>query len=171
MKKTLLLSASFEVLSFIDIKKAIKLIVKDKAEIINHWEDETIIWSSGSLEHPAILKLKTPFRRNFYNAAFSRKALIKRDESKCQYCGIKLTPSQITIDHIKPRVQGGGNSFTNCVVSCQACNSKKGEKTLEQAEMQLLKRPTHPSFIGRYGGIEEPKELHWHETWDQFLNY
>lgn len=170
MKKTLLLSASFEVLAFINLKKAVKLIVKDKVEIIENWQDDHITWGSGSIKHPSVLKLKSTFRRNFFSAAFSRRALIKRDESRCQYCWIKLTASQITIDHIKPRVQGGDNSFTNCVVCCQACNSKKGDKTLEQAGMKLLKKPTHPSFTDRYG-LSTTEEKHWNEVWDSFLSY
>src|ERR1700676_4169845 len=103
-KKTLLLNASYEVLNFIPYRKALKLIVKDKVETISTWDD-WVIWGSGKIKHPAILRLKNHVRRNYFNSNFSRKAVVKRDRSLCQYCGKKLTASQITIDHVMPRAQ------------------------------------------------------------------
>ncbi len=122
LQKTLLLSASYEAISFINYKKVIKLVIKDKVEIIENW-DNNISWFSGEMKLPAILRLKNNIRINFFNLNFSRKSVIKRDNSKCQYCNIKLSSSQITIDHIIPRAQGGKTSFTNCVVSCKFCNN------------------------------------------------
>lgn len=164
--KTLLLNASYEVLSFISDRKAMKLIVKDKVEIISSW-DAVIIWGSGRIKHPAILRLKNHVRRSYFNSNFSRKALIKRDRSSCQYCGVKLTASQITVDHVKPRAQGGITSFVNCVVSCQDCNNSKADKTPEQAGMKLFKKPTHPSFSANYY-VADPQDF-WHDTWNDFL--
>jgi len=166
-KKTLLLNASYEVLSFIPERKAFKLLFKeDKVEVISDW-DEYIVWGTGRIKHPSILRLKSHVRRNYYNSNFSRKALIKRDKSTCQYCAKKLTASQITIDHVLPRAQGGITSFTNCVVCCQVCNNKKADKTPEQAAMVLLKRPAHPSFSSHHY-VADPQE-YWHKDWDDFL--
>lgn len=165
-KKTLLLNASYEVLSFIPEKKVFKFLVKDKVEVVSTWE-EFITWGSGKLKHPSILRLKNHVRRNFFNANFSRKALIKRDKGICQYCSKKLIASQITIDHVLPRAQGGGTSFTNCVICCQTCNAKKADRTPEQAAMVLLKKPTHPSFTACYY-VSDPQD-HWHHDWDDFL--
>jgi hypothetical protein len=167
MKKTLILSANYEVLNFVAEKKALKFVFSDKAEIISNWDDE-INWSSGRIKHPSILKLKKSFKRSFYNANFTRKDVVRRDDGTCQYCAKKLTPSQITIDHIIPRSLGGINSYTNCVVSCQECNSKKGNNTLEQSGMKLLKRPAHPSFTNSH--IIPENEEHWHSDWDNFVN-
>ena len=164
--KTLLLNAGYEVLHFINDRKMLKLITKNKVEIISEWE-EYIIWNSGKMKHPSILKLKEHVRRNYFNSNFSRKALIKRDKSSCQYCSKKLTASQITIDHVLPRCQGGITSFINCVVSCQDCNSKKADKTPEQAKMALLKKPSHPTFSSHYY-VADPQE-YWHPDWDQFM--
>jgi len=167
-KKTLLLSASYEVISFIPERKAFKLFFndKDKVEVISSWDDE-ITWSSGKVKHPSILRLKNYVRRNYYNSNFSRKALVKRDKSTCQFCAKKLVASQITIDHVLPRAQGGVTSFTNCVVSCQICNNKKADRTPEQAKMTLLKKPTHPSFSSNIY-VADPQE-YWHNDWDDFL--
>lgn len=166
-KKTLLLNASYEVLSFIPERKAYKLLIKDKVEVISAWEDD-INWFSGKIKHPSILRLKNHVRRNYFNSNFSRKALIKRDRSTCQYCNKKLSASQITIDHVLPRAQGGITSFTNCVVCCQMCNNKKADRTPEQSKMPLLKRPTHPSFSINHQYTTDSQEL-WHQDWNDFL--
>jgi 5-methylcytosine-specific restriction endonuclease McrA len=164
--KTLLLNASYEVLSFITEKKMMKLIVKEKVEVISTW-DSLITWSSGKIKHPSIVRLKKHVRRNYFNSNFSRKALVKRDRSVCQYCGRKLTASQITIDHVLPRAQGGITSFTNCVVSCQDCNNKKAAYTPEQANMKLLRKPTHPSFSMHHYASEQQEN--WSPDWDDYL--
>lgn len=165
-KKTLLLNASYEVLSFIPEKKVFKFLVKDKVEVVSTWE-ESFVWGAAKMKHPSILRLKNHVRRNYFNANFTRKALIKRDRATCQYCAKKLIASQITIDHVIPRAQGGGTSFFNCVISCQACNSKKADRTPEQACMTLLKKPTHPSFTACYY-VSDHQE-YWHNDWDDFL--
>lgn len=165
-KKTLLLNASYEVLSFIPERKVFKLLIKDKVEVISTWND-IILWGDSQLYHPSILRLKCHIKRNYSNTNFSRKALVKRDRSICQYCGRKLSASQITVDHILPRAQGGITSFTNCVISCYACNNKKADRTPEQASMTIFKKPTHPSFsVNHY--VSEPQD-YWHNDWDDFL--
>lgn len=166
-KKTLLLNASYEVLSFIPERKVFKLLFKDKVEIVSSWEDN-IVWGTGKIKHPSILRLKNHVRRNYFNSNFSRKAVVKRDRSSCQYCGKKLTASQITIDHVLPRAQKGITSFANCVVCCQVCNNLKADRTPEQANMKLLKKPTHPSFSAAHYYVSDPQE-HWHKDWDDFL--
>lgn len=167
-KKTLLLNASYEVLSFIPERKVYKLLIKDKVEIISSWEDD-IRWTDGKIKHPSILRLKNHVKRNYFNSNFSRKALVKRDRNTYQYCGKKLIASQITVDHVLPRAQGGVTSFTNCVVCCQICNNKKADKTPEQANMVLLKKPTHPSFSTQYY-VSDTQE-YWHTDWDGFLSH
>lgn len=166
-KKTLLLDASYQVQSFIELKKALKHIVKDKVEIVSTWDD-TINYGSGKIKLPAILRLKNSIKRPYFNSNFSRKALVKRDKSTCQYCSKKLSASQITVDHVLPRAQGGGTSYTNCVVSCQICNNKKADRTPEQASMKLLKKPTHPTYMSIRGAVDQQE--FWHKDWDDFLN-
>jgi len=168
-KKTLLLNASYEVLSFIPERKAFKLLCKDKVEIISTWDDIVLFGQDNSIRHPSILRLKKLVRKNYFNSNFSRKALVKRDKSCCQYCSIKLTASEITIDHVLPRAQGGKTSFLNCVVCCHDCNNKKADRTPEEAKMVLLKKPTHPSFAGHYN-VADPQK-YWHDDWDDFLGY
>lgn len=165
-KKALLLNSSYEVLSFIPERKVLKLIFKDKVEVISTWEDDCC-WISGKIRYPSILRLKNHVKIKYSNTNFSRKVLIKRDKNTCQYCEKKLIGSQITVDHILPKSQGGGTSFTNCVVCCQLCNGKKADRTPEQAGMYLLRKPTHPSFTTSYF-VYDQQEC-WHVDWDNFL--
>jgi 5-methylcytosine-specific restriction endonuclease McrA len=165
-KKTLLLDAAYQIVSFIPERKALKLLYKQKVEIISSWED-VIQWDTGEIKHPSILRLKSHVKKNYFNSNFSRKALVKRDRSTCQYCGRKLTASQITIDHVLPRAQGGVTSFVNCVVCCQICNNKKADHTPEQANIKLLRKPTHPSFSAHYY-VADPQEF-WHDDWSDYL--
>lgn len=164
--KTLLLNSSYEVLNFVNEKKCIKLLFKNKVDVISCWDDN-IVWGSGRIKHPSILRLKNHVRRNYFNSNFSRKALVKRDRNTCQYCHKKLAASQLTIDHIIPRSQGGITSFTNCVVCCQSCNIKKADKTIEESNMVLFKKPTHPSFSAQHC-ISDQQE-YWSVDWDDFL--
>lgn len=168
-KKTLLLNASYEVLSFIPERKAFKLLCKDKVEVISTWDDVIVFGQGNNIKHPSILRLKDLVRKNYFNSSFSRKALVKRDKNTCQYCGTKLTASEITIDHVFPRSKGGKTSFLNCVVCCHVCNNKKADRTPEDANMVLLKKPTHPSFAGHYN-VADPQK-YWHDDWDDFLGY
>ena len=165
-KRALLLSPYYEVINFVSFKKTIKLIINDKVEIISNWND-IINWDTGSMKYPSILRLKKSFSRNYLNSNFNRGALIKRDDSSCQYCNCKLARSQVTIDHIIPKAQGGTTTFTNCVVACHNCNNYKGNQTPEQAHMKLIKKPTHPSFLTGCYDINYPNE--WFDEWDNFI--
>ncbi|MCH2174323.1 MAG: HNH endonuclease [Lentisphaeria bacterium] len=79
-------------------------------------------------------------------ARLSRNAIFMRDQYTCQYCNKKFPKSELNIDHVLPRAQGGTNTWTNLVLSCIKCNSSKGNRTPEQAGMKLLKEPKEPHW-------------------------
>lgn len=171
-RRTLLLSSSYEFLSFVPEKKAIKLMFKNKAEIISSWGHKIPWLDNTNIEYPSILRLREPIKRstfNFYEKliSFNKYSLAKRDNNECQYCGKKLLFNEITIDHIIPRSRGGKNSFLNCVVSCMPCNNRKDSKTLEEAGLKLIKKPAIPSF-SKKDYIIDPS-IEWHPDWHNFL--
>jgi len=168
MKKTLLLNSSYEALSFISEIKVLKFILKEKVDIIANWNDY-IIWGNGKIQHPSILKLKMHVNIAAFKAQFSRGSLVKRDRGTCQYCYKKLKHSEITIDHVIPRAQGGKTSFLNCVISCNSCNNKKANKTPEEAKMPLIKKPIHPSF-SNHCYLNYKYDL-WNDEWDNYIFY
>jgi hypothetical protein len=167
-KRTLLLNNNYEVLGFIPERKTFILLWKDKVEVISNWDDE-VNWGTTKINHPAVIRLINLIkRRKYFNITFSKKLLFKRDNYQCLYCYKPLTDSQVTIDHVIPKYLGGKTSFTNCVTSCKECNNKKGNKTLEQAGMVLIKHPNYPPHMVGYN-IPSYYE-HWHQDWDYFVS-
>jgi 5-methylcytosine-specific restriction endonuclease McrA len=81
---------------------------------------------------------------------FSRRNVAKRDHHTCQYCGAQPGWALITVDHVLPRSQGGASSWANCVAACVPCNSRKADRTPEQAGMHLRKRPSRPDWKPHY---------------------
>jgi 5-methylcytosine-specific restriction endonuclease McrA len=70
--------------------------------------------------------------------ATRRMRVWRRDEGRCRFCGVTLTRSEFTLDHLLPRSKGGPDWDINLVVSCSPCNNQKGDKTLEEAGMELI---------------------------------
>lgn len=124
-------------------------------------EDEPFIrTASGPILVPEIMVTqysKVPFRK----VVFSRRNIWKRDQKRCQYCGIEPPPSEISIDHLVPRSKFGVTSFENCVLACTKCNLKKGNKTLQQAKMQLQKLKRLPDGTITTVYYDKPKRPVW----------
>ncbi|MEM1355295.1 MAG: HNH endonuclease [Planctomycetota bacterium] len=74
----------------------------------------------------------------------NRRNIFARDNNRCQYCGKKFPTSELSLDHVIPRSQGGGASWENLVCCCVGCNTKKGGRTPRQAGMPLIRKPTKP---------------------------
>jgi len=94
---------------------------------------------------PRIVRL-TRFDRVYHQPLrFSRRNLFARDKQSCQYCGQQLTLSQMSLDHVVPRSQGGNTNWENIVCCCVKCNTTKGGRTPGQARMQLQRQPRKPA--------------------------
>ncbi len=83
---------------------------------------------------------------------FSRLNIYARDRDTCQYCGRTLARTELNLDHVLPRTQGGKSSWENVVCSCIECNLKKGGRTPEQAGLRLLKKPVRPRWTPFFRG-------------------
>lgn len=83
---------------------------------------------------------------------FSRLNIYARDNDTCQYCGKNLPRSELNLDHVLPRSQGGKTTWENVVCSCVPCNLKKGGRTPEQADLRLLKKPVRPRWTPLFRG-------------------
>jgi 5-methylcytosine-specific restriction endonuclease McrA len=81
----------------------------------------------------------------YKKVVLTRKNILRRDSYKCAYCGRSDLP--LTIDHVIPKSRGGNDSWENLVCACTTCNNKKGDRTLEEANMILHSRPFKPSHI------------------------
>lgn len=93
---------------------------------------------------PRIIRLvgydKLPAQR----VKLNRRNLFARDHNRCQYCGGHFPTSELSIDHVVPRTQGGPDTWENLVCSCVRCNSRKGGRTPDQARMKLITKPVRP---------------------------
>lgn len=108
--------------------------------------DETIGLVDRVIKVPRVILLiaydRVPKRR----VRFSRHNIFSRDKNTCQYCGKNFSHSELNLDHIIPRSQGGTSTWENVVCSCHQCNRKKGGKTPEQARMKLIMQPKKPAW-------------------------
>lgn len=167
-KRTLLLNADYQPLTFLNERRALTFLAKEfidnnKVEILSTWDDEIRILDFDVL-FPATLKLKNLIYRSYKPLSFSRSELIKRDNNTCQFCSKKIYGTDITVDHIIPKSKGGQTSFINCVISCLPCNSKKGNMTLSECGMKLVKQPIHPVLYSH--DPFRDKITSWHEDWN-----
>jgi 5-methylcytosine-specific restriction endonuclease McrA len=124
----LVLNASYEPINFTDWKRAIVLLIKNKAQAL------------GKRVIRLLNYIKLPYEKLMQNRP-SRAMIYKRDGHKCQYCG---STKELTIDHIIPRSRGGEDSWENLVVACMPCNTRKGDKLLEDTNLTLHTVPRKP---------------------------
>lgn len=149
MQSALLLDRNYMALSIVTWKKAVKLIVKGKAEAVDSESFiSSISYSSGIFNIPAVIRLVNiiPWRAHMKSMRFNRRNMLIRDNNECQYCGIKVGKNAATIDHVVPTSKGGPTDYLNCVTSCKKCNNVKRDRTPAQASMALLNKPKKPTF-------------------------
>jgi 5-methylcytosine-specific restriction endonuclease McrA len=139
----LVLNATFEPVNVCTVRRAVVLLLKDKAEVIEHadWELHS---ASTSIARPVVIRLVTYIRipRDTHRRKITRRAVFARDDWTCQYCGSR---SNLTVDHVVPRSKGGTSSWENIVASCAPCNRRKGNALPRQAGMHLTRQPQTPS--------------------------
>lgn len=138
-----MLNASYEYLNVTTIRRAISLVIKRKAEIVEAVQGRMIGGTSRRIGLPSVVRMLYYIRRPFKEVPLTRKNVLLRDRHTCQYCG----RSGDTVDHVYPRSRGGGDSWENCVCACANCNRRKNNRTPEEAGMKLNARPRKPALI------------------------
>lgn len=144
--QTLVLNASFEPLHLIDWKDAFCMLLSEKAELVSEYADRAIRSISASFKMPRIIRLRkyVNLARHVATMRYSRRNVFLRDNNECQYCGKVCTKKEATLDHVMPRSRGGESSWSNTVLACKRCNTKKDNKTPQEAGMRLLNEPKAP---------------------------
>ncbi len=143
--EVVVLNADFTYLHNISWKRAIKLVLKGKVEVLKNTE-KIISGFREKIIVPQVVRLIKFVRQVFKNKVpLQRRNIFVRDEFTCQYCGRKCKKNP-TIDHIIPKSRGGFHSWENSVTACIRCNQKKGNKTPKEAKMTLLKQPVRPTI-------------------------
>ena len=148
----LALNASFEPLTMVPMRRALRLVIDGKAEIVEADAGRMVRSERMSMPRPAVIRLTKfihvprRFRRQVTNTF-----LFARDRYRCQYCGrsqIELKPREsLTRDHLVPLSRGGTNDWTNVVTACSSCNTRKANHFANEIGMHPLTRPVEPHFV------------------------
>jgi 5-methylcytosine-specific restriction endonuclease McrA len=158
----LVLNRSFMPVHVTSVRRAFSLLYQDVAHAVDEqyrtfdfdgWSDlslsvndETIGLVNRMVRVPRVILLVAYDRVPRRQVRFSRLNIYTRDRDTCQYCGLKFPRSELNLDHVIPRSQGGISRWENIVCSCHACNRKKGGRTPEQARMKLIREPARPEW-------------------------
>jgi 5-methylcytosine-specific restriction endonuclease McrA len=143
----LVLNATYEPLNVVSIKRAVILLLKEKAELVESAE-AYLHSESFSLPVPLVIRLvyfvKIPRR---IALPVTRRGVLSRDNYTCQYCGAMPPRKNLTVDHVIPRSRGGKTTWENVVTACDKCNGRKGNRTPVEANLKLLTQPQRPRYL------------------------
>ena len=143
----LVLNQNYEPLNVCNEKRAIVLVNRGKAEVLEHGKGQ-IRSPSHIFPCPSVIRLVYLIRRPRPKARLTRREIFLRDNFTCQYCGIR--GKDLTLDHVMPRHKGGKHTWENLVSACRSCNHRKGGKSLDEAKMGLRRPPIQPRVSTSY---------------------
>ncbi len=109
--------------------------------------DNGVKTARGRIRIPTVIVLANFARVPLSRPKFSRSNLWQRDGGRCQYTGRDLNPGEGNIDHVLPRSRGGETSWDNCVLACRSVNTKKANRTPEEAGLKLKRAPREPRQV------------------------
>ena len=166
----LVLNKLFMAIHIISVRRAFCLLCKDLAEVVSledgqfatynfstwrklseyraqHFRQEDDDWVrtvNSEIQVPRVIRLLGYDKLPKQTVKFNRRNIFARDNNQCQYCGKRFPTSELSLDHIIPRSQGGQNTWENIVCACVSCNVRKGGQTPREARMTLIRKPEKP---------------------------
>lgn len=139
--RTLVLNAGYEPLAVVSFKRALVLVMNDKASVIERVDDDPVWAANTVFDRPAVIILSRYVRvPQSRRVPVTRRGVLRRDGSRCAYCG----KSASTIDHVMPRSRGGQDTWTNLVACCLRCNNVKSDRTPQEMGWELRFAPAAP---------------------------
>ncbi|MDY0911584.1 MULTISPECIES: HNH endonuclease [Rathayibacter] len=160
--RTLVLNAGYEPLAVVSFKRALVLLMTEKAMIIVADEEHPVHGATGDYVRPSVIVLTRYVRiPSSRSVPVSRRGVLRRDNHRCGYCGQHAN----TIDHIQPKSRGGRDSWENLVACCHRCNNVKSDRTPLEMGWQLRSVPRMPragSWLVRGAERTQPE-------WDDYL--
>ena len=191
----LVLNKFFAAVHIVNAKRAFAMLCKESAEVVSiddgqynsydftSWVDvsafkaecelpdeeryESIKTFSLEVRIPKIIRLVVYDKLPKATVKFNRKNIFARDKNRCQYCGKKVPTSELSLDHVIPRTQGGTSNWKNIVCACTNCNKHKGGRRPEEAGMKLICKPVKPNHCPL---IQLKLGSNKYNSWKQFLN-
>ena len=160
--KVLVLNRSYLPVHITSVRRAFSLLYQGLAEAVNDqyqtfdfasWSELSVSMHEDSvglidrmIRVPRVILLLTYDRVPRRQVRFSRFNVYARDRNTCQYCGVRFPRSELNLDHVIPRSQGGTSHWENVVCSCHVCNRRKGGCTPTEAGMRLLRPARRPEW-------------------------
>ncbi len=150
--RCLTLNASFEPLTLVPVRRALRLVIEGKAELVEADGHRPVRSERLSVPRPHVIRLvkfvhvPRKFRRQVTNTF-----LFARDHYTCQFCGRHERElgfrECLTRDHLVPLSRGGANAWSNVVTACSSCNTRKGNLLVTESPLRLLTQPHEPHFV------------------------
>ncbi len=189
----LVLNKMFMAVHVISVRRAFCLLAKQQAEVVSveegqylsydfeswaelsafraqFFRDENDDWvrtPNVEIQAPRVIRLLEYDKVPRQAVKFNRRNIFARDNNQCQYCGRKFIMSELSLDHVVPRSQGGGTTWDNIVCACVECNVRKGGRTPRQANLTLIRKPEKPKRSPMLNMKLSQKKYH---TWQTFLD-
>ncbi len=191
----LVLNKFYTAVHVVNAKRAFAMLCKESAEVVSidggqynsydftSWVDvsafkvecdlpdddryESIKTFSLEIRVPKIIRLVVYDKLPKATIKFNRKNIFARDKNRCQYCGKKVSTSELSLDHVIPRTQGGTSNWKNIVCACTNCNKHKGGRRPEEAGMKLICKPVKPNHCPL---IQLKLGSKKYNSWKQFLD-
>lgn len=161
MSRALVLNVTYEPLCVVATRRALMLVLADKAELL-HATDAVFHSERMAVPEPSVVRLdyyvRVPYQAR---VALNRRAVFARDGHRCQYCGA----SAENIDHVVPKSRGGRHAWDNVVAACRPCNTAKRDRMLEESGLKLRRKPAVPrerGWVVVAGGAVRP-------DWEPYL--
>ncbi|HIF33316.1 MAG: HNH endonuclease [Pirellulaceae bacterium] len=181
-RPTLVLNRNWQPINVATVARALIMVWNESARVVDPTDYQLYDWNAWSKlvpdhEEPFVQTVRQRFRvpevvtlTQFDRlptsaVTFSRRNVFKRDRFACQYCNKQPGSGELTIDHVLPRAQGGESSWTNCVLACLECNTRKADRTPMQAKMRLRKQPARPTWKPLYS--EHASRM---QSWSKFIS-
>jgi 5-methylcytosine-specific restriction endonuclease McrA len=121
------------------------MVLVGRATLVESRNDANIRSATESFPVPSVISINRYVNKARISLRVTRKNLFWRDNYTCQYCRLRFSKSELTIDHVTPKSAGGPKTWENIVAACKKCNQKKGSKLPKEANMIPMRRPQSPS--------------------------
>jgi len=157
----LVLNSLFQAVQITGVHRAFRLFYAGRARALSsgfvsydfeNWcdlpvrvEDQAIRTPSRAIRVPRVIQLVQYDKLPRREVRFTRRNIFHRDRSRCQYCGGSFPQRELNLDHVVPLSRGGRSTWSNVVAACVPCNSRKGNRTPEEAGLHLVRAPRKPA--------------------------
>jgi 5-methylcytosine-specific restriction endonuclease McrA len=138
-----------------------------KAKLTKHEDEDWVRTPTAEIQAPRVIRLLAYDKVPRQTVKFNRRNIFARDHNQCQYCGRKFPTSELSLDHVIPRSQGGATTWENIVCACVDCNVRKGGRTPRQANVTLIRKPEKPK---RSPVLNMKLTQKKYQSWQSFLD-